>query len=109
MNSSRSHRRLRCQPKQILDSENVVFLHKFRVFVCSTPLIIRPKQWHKSASQFSEMTQRNVGKQYNLTKEMKMALYGFGDVENPNEDTAEVLEDLVVDYVSDLVRHCTQN
>jgi transcription initiation factor TFIID subunit 13 len=53
------------------------------------------------------MAQRNPGKQekqYNLTKEMKLALYGFGDVDNPNEDTAEVLEDLMTDYVSTLVR-----
>ncbi len=35
---------------------------------------------------------------------MKLALYGFGDVDNPNEDTAEVLEDLMTDYVSTLVR-----
>ena len=31
-------------------------------------------------------------------------MYGFGDAEQPDEDSVEVLEDIVVDYVTDLVR-----
>lgn len=30
-------------------------------------------------------------------------LYGFGDVENPRQDTIELVEDMVVEYISDLV------
>ncbi|KAJ3210003.1 hypothetical protein HDU67_005746 [Dinochytrium kinnereticum] len=35
-------------------------------------------------------------------KEIKQMMYGFGDVPNPADDTAEVLEDLLVMYVNDL-------
>lgn len=30
-------------------------------------------------------------------------LYGFGDVENPRQDTVEVLEDMVVEFISDTI------
>lgn len=31
-------------------------------------------------------------------------LFGFGDAENPRQDTVELVEDLVVEYVTDIVR-----
>lgn len=31
-------------------------------------------------------------------------MYGFGDVENPRPDTVELLEDLVIDYITDIVQ-----
>ena len=30
-------------------------------------------------------------------------LYGFGDVENPRQDTVELVEEMVVEYISDVV------
>lgn len=30
-------------------------------------------------------------------------LYGFGDVESPRQDTVEILEDMVVEYISDTI------
>lgn len=31
-------------------------------------------------------------------------LYGFGDVENPRQDTVELVEEMVVEYIGDVVR-----
>lgn len=30
-------------------------------------------------------------------------LYGFGDSENPRQDTVELVEELVIEYISDVV------
>lgn len=30
-------------------------------------------------------------------------LYGFGDVDNPRQDTVELVEEMVVDYITDVV------
>lgn len=30
-------------------------------------------------------------------------LYGFGDSANPRQDTVELVEDLVIDYITDIV------
>ncbi|KAI8843641.1 P-loop containing nucleoside triphosphate hydrolase protein [Chytridium lagenaria] len=37
-----------------------------------------------------------------FTKEIKLMMYGFGDVPNPADDTAEVLEDLLNIYINDM-------
>ena len=34
-------------------------------------------------------------------------LYGFGDVENPRQDTVELVEELVVEYIGDVVGNDT--
>lgn len=38
-----------------------------------------------------------------FTKELKSLMYGFGDVANPADDTVELMEELLVQFYSDLV------
>lgn len=35
-------------------------------------------------------------------KELKSMLYGFGDVKEPSEDTIDVLEQIVTNYIKDV-------
>lgn len=37
-----------------------------------------------------------------LGKEIKIMLYAFGDVQNPRQDTADLLEEIVIQYIADL-------
>lgn len=39
-----------------------------------------------------------------FTKELRMMLYGFGDVENPRADTVDLVEDLTQRYLAELLR-----
>mmetsp|Transcript_1429 Transcript_1429/g.2863 ORF Transcript_1429/g.2863 Transcript_1429/m.2863 type:complete len:128 (-) Transcript_1429:443-826(-) len=38
-----------------------------------------------------------------FTKDLRPMLYGFGDVPNPLPETVELVEELVVDYVTDMM------
>lgn len=38
-----------------------------------------------------------------FTKELRALLYAFGDVSNPRQDTVDLLEDMMVDYIAGLV------
>mmetsp|Transcript_26405 Transcript_26405/g.44226 ORF Transcript_26405/g.44226 Transcript_26405/m.44226 type:complete len:133 (+) Transcript_26405:232-630(+) len=38
-----------------------------------------------------------------FTKDLRPMLYGFGDVANPLPETVELMEELVVDYVTDMM------
>jgi hypothetical protein len=38
-----------------------------------------------------------------LTCLVRLMMYGFGDVPNPDHDTVNVLEEMVIDYISDMV------
>lgn len=42
-------------------------------------------------------------KKYLFSKEIKMLMYGFGDSYNPRQDSIELAEDMIVDYLTDLV------
>lgn len=37
-----------------------------------------------------------------LGKEIKIMLYAFGDVQTPRQDTAELLEEMVTQYIADM-------
>jgi len=44
----------------------------------------------------------NSGKKMNFSKEMPLLMYGFGDVEWPLTESAEVMESILLDYLSDM-------
>ncbi|KAF9984553.1 hypothetical protein BGZ65_000161 [Modicella reniformis] len=44
---------------------------------------------------------RNKRKKYVFSKELKQLMYGFGDVPNPSNDAVGVLEDMLVEYLTD--------
>ncbi|KAF9154555.1 hypothetical protein BG015_000631 [Linnemannia schmuckeri] len=48
---------------------------------------------------------RNKRKKYVFGKELKQLMYGFGDVPNPANDAVGVLEDMLIEYLTDT---CTQ-
>ncbi|KAG0252641.1 hypothetical protein BG011_006861 [Mortierella polycephala] len=48
---------------------------------------------------------RNKRKKYVFHKELKQLMYGFGDVPNPSNDAVGVLEDMLIEYLTDT---CTQ-
>ncbi|KAF8933753.1 hypothetical protein BGZ47_010715 [Haplosporangium gracile] len=48
---------------------------------------------------------RNRRKKYVFGKELKQLMYGFGDVPNPANDAVGVLEDMLIEYLTDT---CTQ-
>lgn len=45
----------------------------------------------------------NTKRKYLFGKEIKMLMYGFGDCFNPRQDSIELAEDMIIDYLSDLV------
>ncbi|KAG0321715.1 hypothetical protein BGZ99_003738 [Dissophora globulifera] len=44
---------------------------------------------------------RNKRKKYVFNKELKQLMYGFGDVPNPSNDAVGVLEDMLIEYLTD--------
>ncbi|ORX86526.1 TFIID-18kDa-domain-containing protein [Anaeromyces robustus] len=44
-------------------------------------------------------------RKHQFTKEIKLLMYGFGDVQNPRQDSAELLEDILYNYLQDI---CTK-
>ncbi|GJJ72370.1 transcription initiation factor TFIID subunit 13 [Entomortierella parvispora] len=48
---------------------------------------------------------RNKRRKYAFAKELKQLMYGFGDVPNPSNDAVNVLEDMLIEYLTDT---CTQ-
>ncbi|KAF8967791.1 hypothetical protein BGZ46_000096 [Entomortierella lignicola] len=44
---------------------------------------------------------RNKRKKYVFGKELKQLMYGFGDVPNPANDAVGVMEDMVIEYLTD--------
>ncbi|KAF9961198.1 hypothetical protein BGZ72_004528 [Mortierella alpina] len=44
---------------------------------------------------------RNKRKKYVFGKELKQLMYGFGDVLNPSNDAVGVLEDMLIEYLTD--------
>jgi len=42
-------------------------------------------------------------RKHQFTKEIKLLMYGFGDVQNPRQDSAELLEDILNNYLQDIV------
>ncbi|KAG0243977.1 transcription initiation factor IID, 18kD subunit-domain-containing protein [Mortierella sp. GBAus27b] len=44
---------------------------------------------------------RNKRKKYVFSKELKQLMYGFGDVPNPSNDAVGVLEDMLIEYLTD--------
>jgi transcription initiation factor TFIID subunit 13 len=47
-------------------------------------------------------------KKISFLKEIRLMMYGYGDVSTPRQDTAEVLQDYVIDYIKVLLTN-TQN
>ncbi|KAL3078768.1 hypothetical protein niasHS_014550 [Heterodera schachtii] len=43
-------------------------------------------------------------RKYLFRKELRSMLFGFGDERNPNDDTLEALEQIVVEYVKEVCR-----
>ncbi|KAL8527250.1 hypothetical protein ACS0TY_005215 [Phlomoides rotata] len=52
------------------------------------------------ASQLSESTKRKRGM---FQKDLQHMMYGFGDDPNPLPETVTLIEDIVVEYVTDMV------
>ncbi|KAK3691454.1 hypothetical protein RRG08_036253 [Elysia crispata] len=39
-----------------------------------------------------------------FSKELRCMMYGFGDDQNPYTESVDLVEDLVIDYISEMVR-----
>ena len=46
------------------------------------------------------------GRRRIFNKELKCMLYGFGDDKNPYTETVEFLEDLVMEFITDMTQKC---
>ena len=44
-----------------------------------------------------------VDKKRLFTRELRLMMYGFGDVPNPLDESVAVMEELVIDYITELV------
>ncbi|KAF9160917.1 hypothetical protein DFQ27_002296 [Actinomortierella ambigua] len=45
---------------------------------------------------------RTKRKKYVFSKELKQLMYGFGDVPNPSADAVGVMEDMLIEYLTDV-------
>lgn len=43
------------------------------------------------------------GKKRLFSKELRCMMYGFGDDQNPYTESVDLLEDLVIEYITDMV------
>lgn len=43
------------------------------------------------------------GKKKMFSKELRCLMYGFGDDQNPYTESVELLEDLVIEFITDMV------
>ncbi|CAG8505787.1 546_t:CDS:2 [Paraglomus occultum] len=44
-----------------------------------------------------------------FAKDLRLLMYGFGDVVNPAPDTVNVLEEMVIDYITDMCLKAAQS
>jgi len=51
--------------------------------------------------------QRRVGGRW-FAKELRCLLYGFGDDENPYTETVELLEDLLIEFITETTHKCME-
>jgi transcription initiation factor TFIID subunit 13 len=42
-------------------------------------------------------------KKRQFTRELRLMMYGFGDAPNPMDESVDVIEELVIDYIVELV------
>ncbi|KAJ3564291.1 hypothetical protein NP233_g8388 [Leucocoprinus birnbaumii] len=72
-------------------------------FTTYTPSYMRDNTTNSIAGSFST---RGSRKQSNLkglfTKELKSLMYGFGDDRNPSNDTVNVMEEILIEYIIDV-------
>lgn len=43
-----------------------------------------------------------------FSKELRCMMYGFGDDQNPYTESVDFLEDLVIEFITDMVRISTK-
>ncbi|KAF9454515.1 TFIID-18kDa-domain-containing protein [Macrolepiota fuliginosa MF-IS2] len=72
-------------------------------FTTYTPSYMRDNTTNAMAGSFST---RGSRKQSNLKglfmKELKSLMYGFGDDRNPSNDTVNVMEEILIEYITDV-------
>lgn len=59
-------------------------------------------QFEDEEPDVSSLTQS--GKKRLFSKELRCMMYGFGDDQNPYTESVELLEDLVIEFIMDMVR-----
>jgi len=53
-------------------------------------------------------TPQNRGKKRMFTRELKQIMYGFGDVKNPAQETVDLVEDIMCEYVTEMTKKAVQ-
>ncbi|KAI8826886.1 transcription initiation factor IID, 18kD subunit-domain-containing protein [Fimicolochytrium jonesii] len=56
-----------------------------------------------SAQQQQQQQQRSKKLYRPFTREVRTLMYGFGDTDNPSPDSVDLMEELLLTYLSDLV------
>ncbi|KAI9015114.1 transcription initiation factor-like protein TFIID subunit 13 [Gaertneriomyces semiglobifer] len=51
-----------------------------------------------------QSSSREKPKKRHFTKEVRVLMYGFGDVPNPSQDSVELMEDMLTMYLSDMCK-----
>jgi hypothetical protein len=64
------------------------------------------RQFERACSQeiVSVVLYRNFDHQLIICDLVKLLMYGFGDVANPAADSIAVMDDLVIDYITEMVK-----
>ncbi|XP_022082109.1 transcription initiation factor TFIID subunit 13-like [Acanthaster planci] len=57
---------------------------------------------HASASETDQGSDVTGRKKRMFSKELRCMMYGFGDDQNPYTETVDLLEDLVLDFITDM-------
>lgn len=61
----------------------------------------------RSQPNMAEVVQVSKDKKKRLfSREIQLMMYGFGDGPSPRPDSCEIVEELVMEYIVELVRHC---
>ncbi|XP_014250855.1 transcription initiation factor TFIID subunit 13 isoform X2 [Cimex lectularius] len=64
-----------------------------------------------SDSEFEEDETEGIiltGKKRLFSKELRCMMYGFGDDQNPYTESVDLLEDLVIEYITDLTHQAME-
>ncbi|KAG6909691.1 hypothetical protein DXG01_015892 [Tephrocybe rancida] len=73
-------------------------------FTSYTPSYIRESVAAASSGGATGRGSRKQSTKGLFTKELKSIMYGFGDDRNPANDTVNVMEEILVEYITDVVR-----
>lgn len=60
-------------------------------------------QFDDDEQQVESQSFTTAGRKRLFSKELRCMMYGFGDDENPYTESVDILEDLVIDFITDMV------